>query len=371
MGMGMGMVAETRCMRAAGEEKLRVSGIFVDFLAHWMDGGTFPDSRWCNQLSEELSDEGRLAAAMGSLRLERLLLDGDARLALERAREWFQVLTTEDKGLLRSFHDRVRFMVVVGAPRNGGSYLTAELFSALGYQAPRVPVAIAHDGFPDAQPFSLKGGANSWMDCLRMVGEYLTAVELFFLGSSVAAPVVVPKKATKAIYAGRLFREVFGRTAHYIVTVRHPIASCISTYEKSGGLPVDGKFCVRSTLESWIRRDIFCSGVSPGVLAEMDYFEAYVRYWERFHVNLAMSELLAHRSYTIVPYGRDSMEAIANSFHTRFESDHNPTHFESHTRLDGRHPQWIGRALEALDRVESAWQIAGLCLPRSKLAECA
>lgn len=75
-------------------------------------------------------------------------------------------------------------------------------------------------------------------------------------------------------YQGSFFREVFGPDADCLITLRHPIAACISTYEKSGGLPADGKFCVRSKIEDWAKTSIEAMDTRPR--DGDDYFSAYL-----------------------------------------------------------------------------------------------
>ncbi len=115
---------------------------------------------------------------------------------------------------------------------------------------------LAHDGFPEASPFQLRAGANTWVLSLHTMAEYLTMVEMFFGGAKrVSGKVVVPKKLTKGIYSGGFFHRVLGEAVEHVFTLRHPVTCCISTYEKSGGLPENGLFTVRSNIEEWCRRD--------------------------------------------------------------------------------------------------------------------
>src|SRR5690606_26151326 len=108
-------------------------------------------------------------------------------------------------------------------------------------------------------------------------------------------------------------------------TVRHPVASAISTYEKSGGLPENGKFAVRGNIEEWVRRDLAYTGVDPAAILQMDYFDAYLRYWEQYHYYVATTGLSANRNITVVPYNAAHMTAVARRWHTRFESGLEPT----------------------------------------------
>jgi hypothetical protein len=344
-----------------------LSPVFIDFLARHFDGDGFGRCSWADQVTETLTDEHHDICALAQMRLERLLLHPGCGAAIERTYAWFRDLATSNVRGLQRFHEIARFIVVVGAPRTGGSYLTAELFAALGYNSSQVPSALAHDGFPGAEPFTLREPCNSWLSSLMAVGEYLTALELFFEWERHSRQFVVPKKATKAVYAGGLFRALFGKSAHYLVTLRHPIGSCVSTYEKSGGLPPHGKFAVRSVIERWIARDVLRAACEPVVIEDLDYFEAYIRYWEQFHIRLATSGLLTGRDCTIVPYGVQSYERTAASLHQQLASSRQPTRFVSPGPVIDRHPHWEARSECAIERVAQVWNLTGLTFPRSEI----
>jgi len=86
--------------------------------------------------------------------------------------------------------------------------------------------------------------------------------------------------------------------------LRHPVAAAISTYEKSTGLPEDGKFKVRGNIEEWARRDNIFTGEDPEGIFRRDYFDVYLRYWEQYHYNLALTGFSASRNWSMVVYGR-------------------------------------------------------------------
>jgi len=271
---------------------------------------------------------------------------------------------------LRDIQLRYHFVNVIGIPRCGGSYLTKELYRALAYDPTQVPNALAHDGFPEAGPFELAPGRNSWVLSLHTMAEYLTMVEMFFQNAARhSGKVVVPKKLTKGIYAGGFFHRVLGEAVEMILTVRHPVTACISTYEKSGGLPANERFAVRSNIEEWCRRDLAHTGATPQQLAGMDYFEAYLRYWEQYHVLLATTGLSASRDLRVVAYGKSRMEALANSFHRRYESTAEASAFKVDDEPRSRHPDWIARAEPSVRRVAELWQRVGLEFPMDAVME--
>ncbi len=345
------------------------SPLFIDFLARFSHTTGFTEESWHEQLSEELSGAPRKMRERAAAQLQRLALDGTAQAAIESAYGWFRQLATSNLDALRQLHQRYRFIAVIGVPRSGGSYLIAELFAALGYEPASVPAAIAHDGFPEAGPTVFMPRHNGWMRTMLSTGEYIAMLELFFAKRQ-GTRIEVPKKLTKAIYASGFFRQILGSDAQLIVTVRHPLACCISTYEKSGGLPPEAAFSERSTIEHWMRRDLLRAGTSAEELATLDYFSVYVRYWEHYYTALAMSGLIRNARTTVVGFGTKPMQGLATHWHSRLGSGRAPAKFLTRAGLQDRHPQWIERSHEAIERVASLWRLMDIPFPLAELGEC-
>jgi hypothetical protein len=370
MEAGMALTHDEDATADLSEKNLSVSPVFIDFLSRWLDRSGFSNEHWPDQRSEQLFNTRGGMRSRAQCRFERLISDEIAQEVIAEVYQRFYELASGRFETMANIYKRHQFLAVVGLPRTGGSYLTAELFSALGYDPMAVPAAIAHDGFPEAHPISISKGRNAWLTTILSISEYMGLVELFFSTRDSTGPVYVPKKLTKAVYAGSFFNAVLGPTAEYFLTIRHPIASCISTYEKSGGLPSGGKFKVRSTIEKWIKRDLLQTGVAPEEVASLDYFTAYCRYWEQYYINLAMSGLTTRRVTSVIPFSKRHVEEAVHSWHARFGSRRHPTKFVSSMRLDARHPQWIERSEEALRRVAAVWHLVGLPFPADELAQC-
>jgi hypothetical protein len=353
------------------DRELPVSPVFVDFLAHLVDGRPFADHEWHDQQSEKLNFAQRDLIQRAPKDAERVMADARGRNAIARAYQWLLAMLTGDTNALREIQLRYHFVNIVGIPRNGGSYLTKELYRALGYEPTSVPNALAHDGFPESGPFQLRAGSNSWVVSLHTMAEYLTMVELFFATAARhSGKVIVPKKLTKGIYAGGFFHRVLGEAVEYVFTLRHPVTSCISTYEKSGGLPKNGLFANRSNIEEWCRRDLAYTGVRTEDLAKMDYFDAYLRYWEQYHIYVATTGLSAASELRVAVYGKERLESLARSYHRRYESHAEVTAFSVSPEYRARHPEWIRRAAPVIVRVSELWQRVGLPFPLDELMEC-
>ena len=353
------------------DRELPVSPVFVDFLAHLVDGREFTDREWYDQLSEQLNYAQRDLVQRAPKDAERVMADARGRAAIARSYHWLLALLVGNQQALRELQLRYHFVNVVGIPRTGGSYLTQELYRALGIDPRKVHHALAHDGFPEAGPFQLTAGTNSWVVSLQTMAEYLVMVEMFFGNRARhSGKIVVPKKLTKGIYAGGFFHRVLGEAVENIVTLRHPVSACISTYEKSGGLPENGRFALRSNIEEWARRDLAYVGIDQQQLAQMDYFDAYLRYWEQYHLYIATTGLSANRDLRVVVYGKQRLEDLARSFHRRYESTLEITQFQVFEEQRTRHPEWIARSQPVLDRVAAVWERVGLRFPMEPLMEC-
>jgi hypothetical protein len=352
------------------DRELPVSPVFVDFLAHIIAGREFSGQDWGDQLSETLNFAEQDMVRRAPQEAERVMADPRGRLAIARSYHWLLALLTANQQALRELQLKFHFINVIGIPRTGGSYLTRELYLALGIEPTAVHNALAHDGFPEAAPFQLKNNANTWIVSLQTMAEYLVMVELFFgQRPRHGGKVVVPKKLTKGIYAGGFFHRVLGEAVEHIITLRHPVASCISTYEKSGGLPANGRFALRSNIEEWCRRDLAYVGIGAEALAQMDYFDAYLRYWEQYHLYIATTGLSANRDLRVVVYGPERLQELARSFHRRYDSAAAVGEFRAADTARQRHPDWMQRAQPVIERVAAVWERVKLPFPLEPLLE--
>jgi hypothetical protein len=353
------------------DRELPVSPLYIDFLSHLLDGRPFDDGEWADQTSEALNFGLPEVQRRAEAAAPRVMNDARGRELVGRAYSLLMALLCGDLAPIEALQRRFHFVNVVGIPRTGGSYLTAELYRALGFTPRKVPFAVAHDGFPEAGPFEIAPAANSWVRSLQTMAEYLSMVELFFGGGPPhQGRIVVPKKLTKGIYAGGFFHRILGEAVEHIITLRHPVAACISSYEKSGGLPADGRFAIRSNIEDWCRRDLLYTGCTAEELAQMDYFDAYLRYWEQYHYYVATTGLSANRDLRVVVYGKQRLERLAQEFHQRYGSPLQPGEFQVSAAARQRHPDWIERARPAVMRVAAAWGRIGIPFPVGELMEC-
>lgn len=353
------------------DRELPASPAFVSFLARVLEKRPFDHEIWAEQRSEMLAVPEENLHRQAAEAAHCVMNSPSGRAYVARSYTLLFALLTGDLAPLRELRSRFHFINVMGIPRSGGSYLTAELYLALGMRPQQVPHALAHDSFPEAAPFELQPGVNGWTLSLKTMAEYLTMVEIFFADQERrCGKIVVPKKLTKGIYAAGLFRRVLGDGMEHVLTLRHPVAACVSTYEKSGGLPEAGRFRVRSNIEEWCRRDLRYCGFSTERLESMEYFDAYLLYWERYHACLASTGLAASHNVRVVPFGRDALQTIAQGYHDRYGSGLRASAFEVSDKARRQHPEWIERAWPAVERIAAIWKSLGIAFPIEEINLC-
>lgn len=353
------------------DREFPISPVFVDFLHHLVADIPFTGAMWGDQLAESLSQEQRRLVQSAADNASKVAATRLGQTAIARAYELLVALMTGNVEAIKDIQLKFHFINIIGVPRNGGSYLTKEIYRALGYHPDRVPNVIAHDGFPEAGPFRFDHGGNSWLVSLQTMAEYLTMVDLYFgKNRPHSGKIVVPKKLTKGTYAGGFFHRILGEAVENILTVRHPVTSCISTYEKSGGLPANGRFIVRGNIEEWIRRDLLYTGIVMDAITDLDYFDAYLRYWEQYHYYLATTGLSANRDIVVVAYGKARLEELATSYYFRYgHRDPKPEPFAVFDEHRNRHPDWIRQAEPVVRRVAEVWSTVGLQFPYDEVME--
>lgn len=350
------------------DRDLPVSPGFIEFLHHRIEGRA-EDTSWHDQLSETLVPaEFERRVQLAESVADRVLHHPLGERAIYRAYELFAALLLGRLEVLHALQRRYRFVCIVGCPRQGGTYLTKHLFRARGFDPTRVPNMVAHDGFPDAAPFLLAARHNGYTAMMQQTAEYLAIVEVFFgaPADSGTERVVVPKKATKAAYHGAFFASVWGPDTEVVLTVRHPVTACISTYEKSSGLPADGRFAVRGNIEEWALRDAVATGADPAELCSRDYFDVYLRYWEQYHLQLALTGLGTLRTRSVVAYGRERLVACARDLAQRHGVPVEPEVFVEAGLRDAPRA-WRQTAQRAMRRVAAAWDTVGLRFPLEEL----
>ena len=349
------------------DQHLPVSPILVDFLYRFL---IQPDrgNRWHRQLNEKLTDEASRIRALADEKMPEVLQNTTAQQTINRSYDLLMALLFGVTERLQPLQNNMKFILVTGSPRSGGSYLTKHLFEATGRSAKDVPSVIGHDGFPDPVPFSLQDRNNAHTTLTRHMAEYMAMAELFFARDPRReGRIIAPKKATKAAYYGAFFNAALGEQTELVITLRHPTASCISTYEKSGGLPAGGTFRVRSNIENWVARDIrFLSGSSPAT--DADYFDCYLQYWENFHNSLVLSGLMANPRKVCVPYSGEGMMSAASGFHNRFGSDARVDEFRVSVK-EPPDPAWREKGDQAVARVAELWRSFGHHFPTEEIMQ--
>jgi hypothetical protein len=350
------------------DEDLPASPAFIEFLHATLKGESYHAGNWYLQEEENLaSNEGRFENIQQ--KAQAVVTDPKGKAYLLRSYRFFKELLTGNVNTLRDV-GRFRFFFVVGIPRTGGTYLTKQLFRASGINYTTVQNALAHDGFPHLAYLSFKDAGNVHTNGLLQLAEYLTMVEIFFGEHGRLAHrggIVVPKKFTKAVYNFDLIRELFGKNAEYLITLRHPLSICKSIVDKSGGMPADGKFAVRSAIERWTVEDWVHWGVAEEDVLQMSYVDCFLGYWKRYHFQMALAGIPAQPNARIIPYGAASMTSAVKALYGDLGLKTEPEAFKASPPPQFQDNE-AAAAQQAIDEVAGFWKSLGLDFPAEALA---
>lgn len=348
--------------------EIPASPAFIEFLHATLNGEDYHVAEWFFQEGEGLvSDQGRFEGIQQKAR-DVLSNEAGKQWVVHSYRSFKEMLTGRPDALnrMKQYH----FFFVVGIPRTGGTYLTKQLFRGINVDYKKVQNALAHDGFPHLAQLEFNKGSNSHTNGLLQLAEYLTMVDVFFRNQSkvkLDGKIVVPKKFTKAVYNFPLIQEVFGDNAHYLITLRHPLPFIKSILDKSGGIPENGMFTVRSAIERWALTDWMNRGYSEAAIHQLPYVDVLLGYWKRFHYQLALSGMPGLKSTRIVPYSKASMEETAKDIFKDFGVSLEPEEFKTSPAPEfGKVEQ--AKAAQTFREVHYFWESLGLPFPAAELA---
>jgi len=350
------------------DSDLPASPAFIEFVYANITGQPQYAGSWYSQEEENLATgEGRFDDIKA--KAQAVVDHPKGKESLLRSYRFFKELLTGNMATLRDI-GRFRFFFVIGIPRTGGTYLIKQLFRASSIDYTSVQNALAHDGFPHLSRMSFREGANIHTNGLLQLAEYLTMVELFFGEKGRLAyrgGIIVPKKFTKAVYYFDLIRELFRNNSDYLVTLRHPLPVCRSILDKSGGMPVNKRFAVRSAIERWALEDWLYWGVPAEKVHEMGYVSCIIGYWKRFHFQMAMAGLPSMPTARIIPYGEEQMTGAVDSLYKEFGVKLEPEGFKS-----ALPPAFSAdeekEAEKAVEEVTDFWRSLGMRFPAEALA---
>lgn len=350
-------------------------GILSDLNAHhpdWTDGSY----DWADQTTDFLHNPEPLPEIDQSLLQSPL-----SQRALNDVLNVAIALLSGNFPLVRDYLRDLRFAFVIGYPRSGGSYLTKELLRSLELEHTQVSEALAHDGFPN-----LKSTWYDWngerpyyhlQESIFQTAEFLVIANLYYRRNTRQLEDglwLAPKKMHKMVSWASSFKMLLGKgRADYLVTVRHPVPTAISIYEKSGGLTEDGRFPAnrpRSAIEHWIMNDLMHLGYSQADIAAMDYFQAVSTSWAHFYTQMATSGLFLGDRDEIecLGYGKNALESVSQRYRASnraSQAEAEPFYVKG---ADEAPASAIERGDEAVAAVAGAWRALGLSLPSLTLA---
>lgn len=283
--------------------------------------------------------------------------------------------------LVRNYLANMRFAFVIGYPRSGGSYLTKELLRTLDLDHKRVSEALAHDGFPELRDIWFDWNGNKpyyhLQDAIFQTAEFLVIANYYYQLKTRRQPRgmwLAPKKMHKMVNWGGSLKMLLGQgQADYLVTIRNPLPTAISIYEKSGGLPENKLFpakAPRSAIEHWIMSDLMLLGHSMAEISQMNYFNAVQVSWSHFYARMATSGLfLGDRAeIQLIPYGKQQLEDTIATFRDQYSREKKPPEPVLIHQKAQEHLDWQEPATVAVNAVARLWASLGLEFPELTLA---
>lgn len=353
--------------------KVTLSASFTGILAElngrfsgWSDGSY----DWAAQTTDFLADLPALPKFDESLFKTDL-----SRKALEDTTQIILAMVRGDYEFIRHYLQGIRFAFIIGYPRTGGSYLTKSIVRVTGLDHKNVPEPLAHDSYPNILDSWVRDDSGQplsyFYESFFQLAEFLVLSKLYWRQKTKLTEnqtYLVAKKIHKAVYAGQGFKTLFiPGQADYLLTVRNPLPVAISIYEKSGGLPEDGKFPakqLRSFIEVVVLRDLLALGYSVDEIAGLDYYAAVEKSWVRFYSTLATSGLFCggKNGIRIIPYDKNTLVATVQSYY----DEHGFAEAPEDVYIDdksSRHEAWKQQADAAVSTMKQLWASLGLAFP--------
>jgi hypothetical protein len=99
-------------------------------------------------------------------------------------------------------------------------------------------------------------------------------------------------------------------------------------------------------------------GADPAGLFEQSYFDVYLRYWEQYHLNLALTGL--KRDWKIVVYGEERMMGVAREYFRRFRSRSEARAVQGVSTSATSIQEWRASRKARSRRVTETWKVVGL-----------
>ncbi len=349
-----------------------MSPMFAQMLYHLKFVGS-AEHFWGDQVSEGLLIPDSQKAEERRQAVIKELNDPLFHSLITKTYNVFGDLLTGVKGELGSVCENRRFFFVVAGPRQGGSYLTKELYRAVGVAPEKVPEVLAHDGHPTGGPFWFTTHNGMTLPFTKSVmlqlAEWLVLSDYQFKDlKPVDGLKTIIKKSTRMLHYPELVRELPVPDMEWVSVVRHPVSACVSVYEKSGGLPDNGLFPAvpRSMIEAWVSESWARDGFSREQVSRQPYFRAYLHYWQRYHQTLVAGGLLrGNGKASVLGYHPAKMEGFIRRQIARFGVADNsePETFFANQKARARHPDWVTQADPVIQGVHELWQTFGLGLP--------
>ncbi|WP_018249188.1 hypothetical protein [Orenia marismortui] len=262
-------------------------------------GGFDPDEMWeARGLAGHKGEEFQATMERWS-QLGKEKLKNDSKFQRELAifinevLELFNAIINKQDDIVNKYIGRKEFHFIIGMNRTGGTYLQSEVSRAFDWPMQKMIKSLVHDGIP--YPMFIKGDKHNRVYvesnlAWRRPENYYNFIFqlsqfLVYINQVAKDKKKVVLKNVRFSHSISLLDRIFGDSANYLITVRHPAAIGFSLFEntlKSSYNDVtidDAPMALVNYLIKWkntyteILRDGLPKGeITPILFSEMDMF---------------------------------------------------------------------------------------------------
>lgn len=284
-------------------------------------------------------------------RLEHSEMQPIMRSHLTECMNLMHSLVIDPKSWKNYLGDR-RFIFIVGGMRSGGTYLYSEMMRLLGRDHLDYNMQMTHDGIPNYHYLMHINNPGNYIAALFELCQWLVWVKKHQSDFK-----IIIQKRIGYMHCMAFLDTIFGNSADYIITLRHPITAADSFAKM---MKQDVEQTHFSTPNGWA----FLAQTRRGITAEdwqkLNYYQQFLIYWEILHMDVVQNFPYQARfiPVTFSSGYRTFLEDCAKKLNQTFT----PGDFQAKTKTPAeRHHR--ADFENTIQRVKSLWQAYGIAMP--------
>ncbi len=278
--------------------------------------------------------------------------EGALRAFLDETVKVFDLMTHADPAPLKQLINQRQFVFVTGIMRSGGTYLLAELSKIHDIPYTTLDMAMLHDRIPKYEYYYYHEKPIAGMNLFFELAQLLAWVNREMPGRQ-----TVVKKHQTLSFGLPAMDHVFGESATYITTLRHPLTAAFSMAHLDSidlASPV-----LPSFYTEWKEMLVPMAG-SEEAFDRLPFYEKFLLYYEKLYVSFARYKETIRGKIIPVAFGRE-YETFLKNYAENMGKEYQPETFNA--SLKKPVPEALEKAEQTLDRVRAYWTAAGLEFP--------